>query len=573
MTISKKFSFYFITLIALLFFCVNTANWARLYVQTWSSAIVKMLCPVQIPVWIYHNGGTSENSSSVTAWLEYNSGDIKIGKVTNTNYNTFVEDVASWFIFNNWLYSIIYNNTGIDPFFKVSASNNPFAHLVWDLTIGNLTIQSYDVVKTDTTISINYNPFPSLYSSIWWWTWSNQSWSPYEILNATWWVTFSFITGTCQPDTAAPYAQTFIPNTNGTTKIYSTSGLSLYLRDDQYDYPNSQPGYLSDVLTLSNANYKIWQAGRNLGIHTWTISFTVKGNGRNYNWGTPVIVNAWTVNILSWITKTRDRFWRDYYVAITGLPSYGIEKAMIFSWSFSDRAGNTASFIHYFNNPVNPWLSNQSPANWAVSILPKTDILVKVSDDRAGVNSGSLSVTIQSGWCAGTTLYTFTWASLHLNSVVGSADFPDYWINIASWDINLPIPYVPICVTVSGNDLSWNPISPNTWTFTTRWSCNSLEWCMNPLEVYFSRNSILTTYTGAILYATWASGIYPYVGNGSFSGTLFCWPTFSFTGFLLTGNITTGYGTRYTGYNGNPRLNFSWGTAQVVGNEITIFPF
>ncbi len=558
----------------------------RMYINTWALGWtqLKMLCPYQIPVSLYHNPSSGEQSDGATVVVAINTWQINIWYISNQNYNYFQTYVGnsptpySGFIFSGamgvWLYNSI--NANSNQFlssptrFKAGANNTAWFKFSWDKIIGTLGIATYSVSTVSATISIR--------------TWTDSSavslWAT-PLLTSVWWATFTFVTWMCQTDITSPYAQTFDPNIIlWWTRVSASSWLSFYVKDDINDYAWSQPGFVIDTWILNDTNYKTWAAGRNLWIDTGTLSFTLRWSGWNYNWWTPLTFTVWNITLLSWMTKTRDRFWRDYYVMITGssLVAYGKEQGMIFSWSFSDRAGNVwTPFVYSFNNPVKPWLSNQSPANWATNVFPKTDIQVRVSDDWAGVNSGSLSVTIKSGWCAWTPIpwYTFTWARLHLNGVAGIADYPDYRINISSWDVtNLPIPFVSICVEVSWTDLAWNSLAPNnTRTFVTRWFCSDLYWCMDPLDIYFPWNSLHTSYTWTILYITWANSPYPNVtyNNGNYlSGIANCWPTFSFTGFLLTWNIMTG--GRYNGYGWNARLNISWWTAQLSGTTIIITP-
>ena len=480
-------------------------------------------------------------------------------------YNYFQESLSGWFIesWNNYnVYPSSQNTMYSSPTrFAFMLSNNPPKHLAGTIEIWTLGIISRGIVT-------------------WWYI---GTYSPWSIVSdsignnlslSTGWGIFTFITGTCQPDNWSPYTSTFTPNlavNNSTTKIQAESGFMFWLYDNINEYTWSQPGYNDDSLSLTTTWYLANKAGKNIGIATGTLSFTLQWSGINTwrNSHTPMVFTAGNITTLSWSTKTWDRFWRDYYIHITGstIPSYGIEKPMIFSGYFQDRNGNSGNFVRYFNNPINPRLSENSPANWATNILPHTDIQVRVSDDRAGIESGSLYVSIFSWWCGGTQLgHTFSWTELNLSGASWSGNTPDYIITIYSGNISLPTPGVNICVIVSGQDNVWNQIINNSWNFWTRALCNTLEWCMDPLSLQFLWNGYTATFSAPILYITWANTPYPNIqGN-----TLDCWPGVGFTGFLLTGNIITWWW--YTWYNASNILNISWWRAEIVNNKLIIHP-
>ncbi|MCX6823314.1 MAG: hypothetical protein NTX91_04995 [candidate division SR1 bacterium] len=535
---------------------------AKIYIDTGTTDI-KIYCPYTIPVEIVH--APAEESTSTTVHIQIDTGVFKIGYTSNNLYNYFQESLSGGFVVNGSNYNVYPSSQNImystPTRFAFMLSNNPPRHLAGTIEIGTIGIISRGIV-TGGYIG-TYIPGSVVSDSI-----GNN------LSLTTGGGIFTFITGTCQSDNGLPYTSTFTPNlaaNSSTTKVKAESGFSFWLYDNSNEYTGSQPGYTDDSLSLTTTGYTANKAGRNLGIATGTISFTLRGSGTNVSWNssTPMIFTAGNITTLSGSIKTWDRFWRDYYINITGntMPSYGIEKPMLLSGYFEDRDGNSGSFIRYFNNPINPRLSENSPADGATNILPLSDIQVRVSDDWAGIDSGSLQVSIYSGGCAGVQLgHIFSGAEINLSGIAGSADTPDYIITLHSGAMILPTPGVNICVIVSGQDNAMNQIISNSWNFWTRASCNTLEGCMEPLTINFLWNGNTSIFSLPILYVTGANSPYPYLqGN-----TLDCGPSTNFTGFLLTGNIMTG--GRYTGYNTPQILNISGGRAEIVNNQLILHP-
>jgi len=556
----------------LLFFGVSVYS-AKMYVSTgadWQN--LKMLCPYEIPIKVDHSAW--EWTNSTTLQVTFNTWELIVGYVVGSYLQQSATDAIE---FSTSLYDV----TTLVWYYVYGAESNPnrvtktayqnisTKYFTWTwVPIATIGISTYSVNTFSSSLGVFWNLWYNSRSKI-------INTGNIDILAETGGMTFYFYTWPCSLDVYDPYAISFSPTLNTSpTKVYSASWISFYLKDDTSDSPWSQPWYNNDNMILSDTYYKTGVAGKNLGIATWTISFTLRGDGWNYNGWVPLVFDASNVTILSWMTKTRDRFRRDYYVKISWdvIVDYGKERQMIFSWYFLDRAWNDGSFSYTFNSPVNPRLSNQSPSSWQMDINPHTDVSARISDDRAWVDSWSLWVFIKSWWCNWTLLYTFTWSQLNLSWVDWSADYPDYTINISSWSVDFPTPYINICVIVSGQDLAWNTITNNSWTFTTRWLCSDLEWCMDPLDIYFIRNSSTVVYTWSILYVRWANLPYPYVSGSSVNWTVYCWPAFSFTWFLLTGNITT-WAWWYFGYDWWKILNFSWWSVVLSWNEITITPF
>jgi len=333
-----------------------------------------------------------------------------------------------------------------------------------------------------------------------------------DILTSVSWINYTFITWLCNPDQAEPTVVPFVPDitfntrqvwyglqTLGpvqtvTAKIYATAGLTFRVNDWD-SYSKTQPGYVTwNYPNLDLSDYRantawvnIFDQGNNIadrasGIDPDSLRFEFSHIG--------TIFTSWNVTEFTGIDYTWDRRLRDYFVWIASnqITDYGIEVAITFSGVVKDFSNKWYNFAYVFNPPIAPWLTNLDPYNGQAQILPNSDILLRIRDDWAGVDSWNIIVTVKSGT---TTLGIFTGDDLHLETVIGDADKPDYNIRIYSWtDWNgrpliFPIPTTlnvsnTITVEVSVQDVKWNTtISPyNSYSFDTRYSCESYPGCM-----------------------------------------------------------------------------------------------
>ena len=83
-------------------------------------------------------------------------------------------------------------------------------------------------------------------------------------------------------------------------------------------------------------------------------------------------------------------------VAPEALFDFGIEKKITATFTFKDRAWNTSGLTINFNNPKWPTLISNSttPANGAVYVNLNDPVKLWIQDDWAGVNSGTIKVTL-----------------------------------------------------------------------------------------------------------------------------------------------------------------------------------
>lgn len=350
-----------------------------------------------------------------------------------------------------------------------------------------------------------------------------------DMLSRISWAKYEFIAQPCSPDHLAPTVANFSPAINANTRLvgygnrtlgpiqsipektYSTDWLNFLVRDGE-SYTKNQPGYISGNYWSLDLTY--YRANTN-GPPTFSpINVADRAEWINQNsvrfrfsHMTGVLFDSGNVDTFSWVFLTWQRRTRDFFTNIDSsqIVDYGIEQSITFSGYAEDNTTKSYSFNYLFNQAVPPRLTDLYPNNSANEILPLADIRLRIRDDRAGVDSGTIIVNIFSG---SNLIAAFSGTDLHLNPINWDALSQDYEIFIHSGTIrngepfNFPIPTDlyqanTITIQIDTQDTENNQtISPyDRYSFETRYSCPSYPWCSdNPLMVYFSSGG---TRTGA----------------------------------------------------------------------------
>jgi len=340
---------------------------------------------------------------------------------------------------------------------------------------------------------------------------------------------YNYITWTCTPDTKAPIFpisnMTFIRN--WAYRVISWSNYTFRIIDDsntsvQYRYPT--PNF---ILT----NYTGWWANavdNQYGVNSWTIQVSIQ-------WTTysDVYLDGWTNNFSSilstWITRHQKDKWYD--IEINPIKPFNIEEEIIITirWSDNTHISKPQSYewlnTIVFNSPKSPEvirdsLPDRSPATSTLVNPELEEIIFRVEDDRAGVNSWSLVINIFTWdvswpvWVNPLKQYQYwdVWFSLSWvskifssNNIIGSHSIThdlNYQITL-TWFWRLPEDSY-IWVVVSGEDFAYVPqgFSPNSFHFQTRISCSSLQ-CGDWVAIYTWQTNAFTIFTETWLTITW----------------------------------------------------------------------
>lgn len=520
--------------------------WAKLYLSpsTWS---FRMLCPISVEVKLDHQW-----------WESY-------GTRIDTIFNP-LDILGSNISFSrSWYYNTIVQSdiTDTPTRFITSAYNNPITQRIsWDnLSLWTLDFETNSVNTTETRFEIYTHTIESSDFS----ADSSVMQNPTtDILNETWAWYYTFSPWTCEPDMEFPQDVQYVLDLNNTDKIKYFFGFDFFVRDGSW-YTKDQPWYKDDNIVLQDAYYGKNQADK----ASWIDPSSMEVSFVYSDWSRVVFTgnSPWVNFAGTW--KTRNRRRRDYRISFSpfGLVDFGIEKTMRFSGYISDYDWHTKYFYYTFNNPVAPRIWYQNPSTWAENVLPKTDIVIRISDNRAWVDPDSLQVSIYSWWCSGELIWDFSGSNLYKQAISGFANTPDYFIKILSGSIYsweefiLPTNKTEICLIVKAEDNEQNELiwPLNTYSFTTRDQCWFYD-CSNMFQIYRNPNAITwQIYRLQNLYITWWTN--PYISNN----TLYCGILGQLTN--ITWNISNSTNFK------EDKLYISWGYFSLSWETLIITPF
>lgn len=423
------------------------------------------------------NTFTDRSSSASPSWkLWSNHTILQIDRKNDlTNYHG-----------NNSLYGTI---VGLIPFFNAT----PYTGFV---------AMEYDpwISTTETTLS-----------APWW----------YEIINS--WHQIPRMTGyfyvqqaPCINDLIPP---TFIVSTPtvGTKKSH-LSGILLTLNENGGGAGIGVP-YVRTGGSLWTDN--VWGITNQYGISLSTFKIRISGDGTGRYFTGGMFSPAETLSAVP-NGKTWQFLDKNFSVHISGsqLFDYGIERPITITWTVQDRINNTTNFWPLiFNTPVSPWLitwSDSPTIIWATWIDAMAPIRLWIADDRAWVNSWTISITLSGVWGTMYGPYIFSGSDLNLSWVQWVTNQPDWYITISD-HIAFPNSWT-ILVHVYARDMAGTLGNIQDYTFRTRPSCTEIE-CCNQIYIQ-TGNDIPFFYTGTNI--TVSGGINPsFIINGN-TGIINC---------------------------------------------------
>lgn len=311
----------------------------------------------------------------------------------------------------------------------------------------------------------------------------------------TWY--YPILQAPCVADTTPPVAVLNVP-TWGTKKSH-LSGIALDLTENVWVNGASVP-YVWTGGWVWTGN--VWGISNQYGINLSTFTLQVSGNGTTRQFGGSLFSPAGSLSAVP-SALTWQFLDKNYSINITSseLFYYGIEKPITISWSVKDRNNLITTFTRTVNVPVWPTLIpwSRNPDTWSDGVLAGQPITVGIQDDWAGVNSGSIVITLQGIWWTEYGPYTFSWNALSFSWIRGSANQPDYYVTVAN---HIPFPTSwTIQVSVYAQDMEGNIDTIDDYTFSTKPSCIDLGCCeQNYLQT--GTNSPVP-YNGNILNISW----------------------------------------------------------------------
>ncbi len=412
-----------------------------------------------------------------------------------------------------------------------------------------------------------------------------------DILTAVNNTTYTFVPLPCAPDATNPTITAITPS-NGSRYIPSNQVVSFTTYDwagaGSINWPaplatNNRSHYWYQGLAtgvLSNYVAAPATVDNQEGVNSSTIKATVSCPTCT-SFGGPYVLTAsnliivdrsgdWSRHQYTWNSKRRG-----YEVSFAAPAAYEVEKTVTVSFEAVDNPNETGS-VHTgtasisFNAPQNPTITRLLPStNTFVSPSKLNPIRLFVSDDWAGVDTGSVKITIPAimSWAEQLMSgYTYSWSQLMFALSWGSQ-----WLgNSGKYIIDFyPMWDFPANETVI---INWTALdlAGNTWTintsFTTRPDC-SFFGCSEILNINILGGNFAWFYdfTGTILVVTWTNpnSPYPYLTWAN-NDILMC--GVEWTWAILTGNVTI-----YDSLNNQINWNLYTGNAlYITGLNFTI---
>lgn len=347
-------------------------------------------------------------------------------------------------------------------------------------------------------------------------------------LSAAWWVeiinpisqtsyrtwTYSVLQQPCVADTNNPLLAVSIP-TLGNKKSH-LSGVTISLTDN------------SGVSWISNVPY-VWSWWQWTGNIWWTITNQYGIDPTTFvlyiSWnGTGLMYTQSNTTFATWPEITWQDNARNFQVLINpaNLFDFGIEKPITITWIVRDRANNLYTLSTYtFNQAAAPTLIawSQSPVANAVFVNLSDSVKLGIQDEWAGVDSGSIVVTLSGINGTAYWPYQFSGTDLNLSGVTGIANEPDWYIDINN-HLDFPTSWT-IRVSVYAEDMEWTVDTISDYSFSTRPDCSEFQ-CCNPILLQTWSVATPFYYTNGTLQIVWWINPY-FTGDGvNTTGTLYC---------------------------------------------------
>lgn len=250
----------------------------------------------------------------------------------------------------------------------------------------------------------------------------------------------------------------------------------------------------------------VWWIDPQYGIDISTLQITISGNNqsRTFVWWTYATPNGKTWQFLD----------KNYVLSIPAyqLFDYGIEKPIFVSISIRDRVWLQAAHSISFNHPQGPTIipGTRFPLVGATFVNYDASIKLGIQDDWAGVDSGSIVVTLSGINGTNYGPYIFSGNQLSLTELTSTALQPNWMIEIPN-HIDFPWSWT-IRVSVAVRDMVGNQWTISDYSFVTRPNCSQLWCCADKYISYknnfslFARNTL--TVQGGLnpIFSLWVDG-------------------------------------------------------------------
>lgn len=472
--------------------------------------------------------------------------------------------------FNSWETNIIHS--AVDPFFSSSPA--------WFIKSWYL-YRSYGAATTGSSIDRNLTTFifytiSNIWSSVLnftncdWWTitFGSDTTADCAVVNwySVWWLDiltwtndaiYNFSTLPCVPDVDNPTISN-VSISNGATQIPSNQNISMLINDRQWS-PTSNVSWPAPLENNKRSHYRyswlnttLWNyvaapstVDNQEWINSWSIKITITAPSYPSYWTYILSWSSLTISDFTWnwiINKfTWDSEIRWYNISFSPPSPYPVEKQISITVTAKDRANevwqtHTWTYSFSFNSPIAPIISMISPSPITFVSPTLTQIKFYITDDRAWVNTWSVSFTIPAIYSWTTLLmsgYTYSWNDLTFILSWWSAWLWNWWDYIVSFVPKRNFPSNTwVSITWLFLDLAWTTWSAN-FSFSTRPECSYFG-CSTFL--WIDIDWIISNFDWKFLIITWTNPDWPYpYFTWTNNDILMCWPNFTWTS--ITWNI------------------------------------
>lgn len=531
---------------------------------------LKLYCEYNFGV-VINPGGQSYNGFEST--IKFNSGNVHI---SHQSIDPFFTSTTSWFIKDWYLYraygvrpggagsstlvaaSFLFHTTQNILSEFLEFTTNTWWPIEFDINttddgaVINSSVSSLDILSGVTNAWYTFVPLPCIIDQE-----PPLMMSPNPVNNARY-ITTGTMVSFILYDRAGVWIASGIPpmtNTNNRSH-YRYSGLNIYDLDNYQIAPS----------TVDNQE---WVNSGTINVHiscptcSWWWAYTLTAADL-------YITTWWGDSSINWYTwNSRDRWYTVSFAAPTPY-GYEVEKKVTMTIIWSDNPNelsntHTGNFVIVFNAPVNPVITMTSPNDGATFVRTKfSPIVFILTDDRAGIDTWSINITVPAMYSWLDILYTgktYSGTDLTITLISGQPGLGNSWSYQVSF---VPSRYFPnntwIHITGYVKDLANNETTDSR-QFTTRPNC-AFFWCSDVLEVnifegLFSWNF---DFSGSFIQVIGAdiNSSYPYL-TWVDNTILMCGQPY--TGTMLTWNIwiydTTGTQINWTIFTGDS-LYITW---------------
>ncbi|MFZ2150975.1 MAG: hypothetical protein WAZ12_03340 [Candidatus Absconditicoccaceae bacterium] len=369
--------------------------------------------------------------------------------------------------------------------------------------------------------------------------------------------TYNFSTLPCVPDIDNPTISN-VSISNGSTQIPSNQNIFMLINDRQGNPTSNVSGpaplennkrshYRYSGLNTTLGNYVAAPSSvdNQEGINSGSIKITVTAPsypsyGTYILSGSSLTISDFTgngsINKFTWDSEIRG-----YNISFSPPSPYPVEKQISITITAKDKANelgqtHTGTYSFSFNSPIAPVISMLSPSTTTFISPTLSQIKFYITDDRAGINTGSIKFTIPAIYSGAILLmsgYTYSGDDLTFVLSGGSAGLGSGGDYIVSFVPKRNFPSnTGISITGLFLDLAGTTGSAN-FSFSTRPECSYFG-CSTFLGIDI--DGITSNFDGKFLIITGTNpdGPYPYF-TGINNDILMCGP--NFTGTSITGNI------------------------------------